>query len=105
MPHEQLAPFATDLVVLRRLLNEGEEAIARGDDVSVRVGLLQVDLAAAMLMKAGLRFYGERPDPRCDLSKLIQAVNVAAKREVVDDTNALLTLRKMRNTAMHAGIP
>jgi len=55
-------------------------------------------------MKAGLRFYGERPDPRSDLSKLIEAVNVAAKREVVDDANALLTLRKMRNTVMHDGI-
>lgn len=96
---------ATELIVVRRFLVEGIDAVVRGDDVSVRSGIVLVDLAVETLLKTVLRRYGKSIHPKSDFHKLLAEV-VGAPGTGGPDLSYVTTLTPLRNTrncVMHDG--
>ena len=97
--------FATELIIVRRFLTQGTEAVARADDISIRSGLILVDLAAETLLKTVLRALGKRIHPKSDFYALMSAVQGAPEDGTANlgFVSGLSALRNTRNCVVHDG--
>jgi hypothetical protein len=106
MPTQIAAAEAKSLLVIRRLTIDGIESVSRGDDLSVRKGLLLVDLAAESLLKAVLRAHGRSAHPKSDFYKVMEDAIAAhgGTPPALAFARTLSPLHTMRNAVQHEGI-
>jgi hypothetical protein len=102
----ELREYAADLIVARRLLTEGVEAVEAGDDIRIRAGILLADLSAESLLKLVLRWYGSERSRDSKFPELIKQVIAAAPEggPALTYVRDLTALRTMRNSVMHDGL-
>jgi hypothetical protein len=92
---------ATELVMVRRFLVDGIDAVSRGDVVSVSAGIILVDLAVEMILKTAARHY--EADVESELYKLQTGLTKADPKLAY--VKLFSPLRKTRNCVVHDGTP
>jgi hypothetical protein len=99
-----LSQPSTELLTSRRLILEGIEAVARADDISVRTGILLVDLGGETLLKAALRQYGKSVPVKSQMDQILEAlIKATAGSPDLSFVSGVGPLRHMRNCVMHDG--